>query len=185
MKRKIAGLLLAGAMTVNIAAVSTAAHAVAFTDVPDDTWYSQAVDYAVSHGMFSGTGAGTFSPSTPMTRGMIVVVLSNVAKADVSSAKDASFSDVQSSDWYANAINWAYEQGYVSGTEYLQPQFCCDTCSNRGYPLQLPAQHQCRPRRGWEFCGIQRYRVNPFLGAGRRQVYAGHWPDGGRLCRQF
>ena len=116
MKRKIAGLLLAGAMTVNIAAVSTAAHAAAFTDVPDDAWYSQAVDYAVSHGMFSGTGAGTFSPSTPMTRGMIVVVLSNVAKADVSSAKDASFSDVQSSDWYANAINWAYEQGYVSGT---------------------------------------------------------------------
>lgn len=116
MKRKIAGLLLAGAMTVNIAAVSTAAHAAAFTDVPDDAWYSQAVDYAVSHGMFSGTGAGTFSPSTPMTRGMIVVVLSNVAKADVSSAKDASFSDVQPSDWYADAINWAYEQGYVSGT---------------------------------------------------------------------
>lgn len=116
MKRKIAGLLLAGAMTVNIAAVSTAAHAAAFTDVPDDAWYSQAVDYAVSHGMFSGTGAGTFSPSTPMTRGMIVVVLSNVAKADVSSAKDASFSDVQPSDWYADAIDWAYEQGYVSGT---------------------------------------------------------------------
>lgn len=116
MKRKIAGLLLAGAMTVNIAAVSTAAHAAAFTDVPDDAWYSQAVDYAVSHGMFSGTGAGTFSPSMPMTRGMIVVVLSNVAKADVSSAKDASFSDVQPSDWYADAINWAYEQGYVSGT---------------------------------------------------------------------
>ena len=116
MKRKIAGLLLAGAMTVNIAAVSTAAHAAAFTDVPDDAWYSQAVDYAVSHGMFSGTGAGTFSPSTPMTRGMIVVVLSNVAKADVSSAKDASFSDVQPSDWYADDINWAYEQGYVSGT---------------------------------------------------------------------
>ena len=116
MKRKIAGLLLAGAMTVNIAAVSTAAHAAAFTDVPDDAWYSQAVDYAVSHGMFSGTGADTFSPSTPMTRGMIVVVLSNVAKADVSSAKDASFSDVQPSDWYADAIDWAYEQGYVSGT---------------------------------------------------------------------
>lgn len=84
--------------------------------VPDDAWYSQAVDYAVSHGMFSGTGADTFSPSTPMTRGMIVVVLSNVAKADVSSAKDASFSDVQPSDWYADAIDWAYEQGYVSGT---------------------------------------------------------------------
>lgn len=116
MKRKIASLLLAGAMTVNIAAVSTAAHAAAFTDVPDDAWYSQAVDYAVSHGMFSGTDAGTFSPSTPMTRGMIVVVLSNVAKADVSSAKDASFSDVQPSDWYADAIDWAYEQGYVSGT---------------------------------------------------------------------
>ena len=116
MKRKIASLLLAGAMTVNIAAASTAAHAAAFTDVPDDAWYSEAVDYAVSHGMFSGTGAGTFSPSTPMTRGMIVVVLSNVAKADVSSAKDASFSDVRPSDWYAYAIDWAYEQGYVSGT---------------------------------------------------------------------
>lgn len=116
MKRKITSLLLTGAITVNVAAASTVAHAAAFTDVPDTAWYAQAVDYAVSHGMFSGTGNDTFSPMTPMTRGMIVVVLGNVLKADASSATDANFSDVQPSAWYADAIDWAYENGYVSGT---------------------------------------------------------------------
>lgn len=116
MKREVASLLLAGAMTANLAAASAAARTAAFTDVPDGAWYATAVDYAVSHGMFSGTGNGTFSPMTPMTRGMIVTVLSSVSKADLSSAKDAGFSDVQPSAWYADAIDWAYEQGYVSGT---------------------------------------------------------------------
>lgn len=116
MNRKIATLLMAGAMVANIAATSVVAQAANFSDVPDGSWYSVAVDYAVSHGMFSGTGAGTFSPMTPMTRGMIVVVLGNVSKADVSAAKNANFSDVQPSAWYADAINWAFENGYVSGT---------------------------------------------------------------------
>lgn len=116
MNRKIATLLMAGAMVANIAATSVVAQAANFSDVPDGSWYSEAVDYAVSHGMFSGTGAGTFSPMTPMTRGMIVVVLGNVSKADVSAAKNANFSDVQPSAWYADAINWAFENGYVSGT---------------------------------------------------------------------
>lgn len=116
MKRKFATLLMAGAMVANIAATSVVAQAANFADVPDGSWYAEAVDYAVSHGMFSGTGAGTFSPMTPMTRGMIVVVLGNVSKADVSAAKNANFSDVQPSAWYADAIDWAFENGYVSGT---------------------------------------------------------------------
>lgn len=116
MKRKFATLLMAGAMVANIAATSVVAQAANFSDVPDGSWYAEAVDYAVSHGMFSGTGAGTFSPMTPMTRGMIVVVLGNVSKADVAAAKNANFSDVQPSAWYADAIDWAFENGYVSGT---------------------------------------------------------------------
>jgi len=116
MKRKFATLLMAGAMVANIAATSVVAQAANFSDVPDGSWYAEAVDYAVSHGMFSGTGAGTFSPMTPMTRGMIVVVLGNVSKADVAAAKNANFSDVQPSVWYADAIDWAFENGYVSGT---------------------------------------------------------------------
>ena len=44
-----------------------------FSDVPNGTWYADAVDYVYEHGIMNGTSATTFSPNTPMTRAMLML----------------------------------------------------------------------------------------------------------------
>jgi len=46
-----------------------------FTDIPDGSWYTDAVLWAVENGITNGTGAGTFSPTRECTRGEIVTFL--------------------------------------------------------------------------------------------------------------
>ena len=71
------------------------------------------VSFAYSHGLFNGTSETTFTPNAPMTRGMLAVVLHNLAdnpKAD----KTAGFSDVNG-EYFAEAVAWAAEAGIISG----------------------------------------------------------------------
>lgn len=46
-----------------------------FTDVAADTYYSNAVQWAVREGITGGTSATTFSPNATCTRGQIVTFL--------------------------------------------------------------------------------------------------------------
>lgn len=48
-----------------------------FSDVPVGSWYSQAVQWAVSEGITSGTSSTKFSPDEPCTRAEIVTFLYN------------------------------------------------------------------------------------------------------------
>jgi len=50
-----------------------------------------------------------------MTRGMFVTVLGRLAKADVSSCKESSFTDVKSDAYYMGYIEWARENSLVNG----------------------------------------------------------------------
>jgi len=47
----------------------------AFTDVPSDAFYAQAVSWVAAKGITSGTGENTFSPDDVCTRGQIVTFL--------------------------------------------------------------------------------------------------------------
>ena len=49
-----------------------------FTDV-QNKWYTSSVGFVYSHGLFSGTSATTFSPTSNMTRGMFITVLGRFA----------------------------------------------------------------------------------------------------------
>ena len=87
-----------------------------FIDVPVNSWYKQYVDYAVENDMFSGIGKGKFAPNVNITRSEFVQVFANITGVDLSAYKSKeSFSDVKASDWYSGAVNWAYENGIVSG----------------------------------------------------------------------
>lgn len=113
-KNQILSAFLAIVLTVGLYLPAAAASGT-FTDVSSDAWYTDAVDYAVENGLFSGTSSTTFSPTGDMTRGMFVTVLSRVASADTAAAAAAGFSDVKSGSWYEGPINWAAEKGYVGG----------------------------------------------------------------------
>jgi hypothetical protein len=85
-----------------------------FGDVREGDWFYHNVEYAYVNGLFSGTGATTFSPGAPMTRGMLVTVLGRMSGADVSDYA-SSFEDVVDSAYYAKYTEWARQKGIVSG----------------------------------------------------------------------
>ena len=88
-----------------------------FTDFVRTDWFYQAVDQAVSYGIFRGNGDGTLSPNGKITRAQFVVALAGLAKADLSAYKSRmSFEDLDKlPEQMRPAVTWAYEMGYVSG----------------------------------------------------------------------
>jgi hypothetical protein len=86
-----------------------------FTDIDINAWYIDAVDYALEKGYYSGTGETTFEPDNTMTRAMFVAVLFRMDGADSSGYTKQVFDDVAAGQWYSSAVEWASENGIVSG----------------------------------------------------------------------
>lgn len=91
-----------------------------FADVPEGKWFSEGIGYAVEKGYMAGTGNNRFSPQSTVTRGTIAQIF-YAAEGKPSVSQSSRFSDVVSGKWYANGVNWAAEQGLVSG--YGQGKF--------------------------------------------------------------
>ncbi len=113
--RFLAALGLSVSMIAGISFSASAASASDFKDVSPSAWYYNAVDYAASNGLFSGTGKNTFSPDTAMTRGMFVTVLGRKSGVPDTDPASTSFSDVKTTDWFAPYVEWAADNGIVSG----------------------------------------------------------------------
>ena len=86
-----------------------------FTDVPADSYYYNAVLWAVEKGVTTGTSETTFSPDAPCDRGQIVTFLHRAMKSPAASAQ-STFSDVAADAYYAQAVAWAVENGVTTGT---------------------------------------------------------------------
>lgn len=85
-----------------------------FDDVPENTWYTDAVyNLAWDRGLMTGTGSTTFEPEKNMTRGMLVTVLWRYYGEPVVETKV--FSDVPDGKYYTQAVNWAAVKGIVTG----------------------------------------------------------------------
>jgi len=85
-----------------------------FTDVTPDQWYYEPVLEAVEAGLFGGVSETAFAPDAPMTRAMLVTVLYRMDGKPAASGA-APFADVERGAWYADAVDWAYENGIVNG----------------------------------------------------------------------
>ena len=85
-----------------------------FTDVPANHWAKAAIQYVYDNGLMTGVSDTAFAPEATTTRAMIVSMLARME--NVTSAADAGFTDVDASDWYATAVNWAAASGITSGT---------------------------------------------------------------------
>ena len=89
-----------------------------FTDVPDPSrWEHKGIDYCVARGLMAGVGATTFSPNTTSTRAQIVQILYKLSGDTTDYSKYYTpFTDVTRSDWFYNAVAWAYDHDIVKGT---------------------------------------------------------------------
>lgn len=84
-----------------------------FTDVQPTDWYADAVNYAVSNGLFLGISETEFGPNVSMSRAMLVTVLYRMSGQTVQTTAD--FADVPADAWYAQAVAWAGANGIVQG----------------------------------------------------------------------
>ena len=96
----------AGAPVVN--------YAMDLTDVSSDAYYAEAVRWALSQGITTGTADGRFSPNAPCTRAQSVTFLFRASKASADGAP--AFSDVAADAYYAEAVKWATDNGITNGT---------------------------------------------------------------------
>jgi len=90
-----------------------------YYDVSPNAWYYNAVELVSQLGLFSGTGPNTFSPSVSMTRAMFVMVLSNLADADVSVYTESPYADVPIDSWYGKVVAWATDVGILEADDDL------------------------------------------------------------------
>jgi len=85
-----------------------------FDDVSAGDWYHDAVDFVSARELIQGVAPACFAPDTPITRGMLAVVLHNL-EDNPQSAVPTAFTDVAPDAWYAQGVSWAAENGLVSG----------------------------------------------------------------------
>jgi len=81
--------------------------------VKTDDWYYDAVKYVYENNIMQGTEDG-FEPDKNMTRAMLVTVLYRMEKEN-GMYDESSFCDIEKGAWYYDAVNWAAENGIVSG----------------------------------------------------------------------
>ena len=85
-----------------------------FADVPASAYYAKAVAWAVENGITDGMTATEFAPDATCTRGQSVTFLYRALKGTAGSG--ASFGDVASGAFYADAVNWAVASNVTNGT---------------------------------------------------------------------
>lgn len=89
-------------------------YAMDLADVSSDAYYAEAVRWALSRGITTGTADGKFSPNAPCTRAQSVTFLFRASKASADGMP--AFSDVATNAYYAEAVKWATDNGITTGT---------------------------------------------------------------------
>lgn len=85
-----------------------------FTDVSLRDWFYNPVKKAYDENLMMGTSTTTFEPKIVVTRGMVAQMLYNKSGRP-NYTQGIAFSDVKSSAWYYDAVQWASENGYAAG----------------------------------------------------------------------
>lgn len=87
-----------------------------FVDVPEGTYYTEAVLWAVEHGITAGSSENTFSPDRICTRAEIVTFLYRFADSPDVGKQDNPFIDVPDGKYYTGPVLWAAAHGIAAGT---------------------------------------------------------------------
>lgn len=89
-------------------------YAMDLSDVAGDAYYAEAVRWALSEGITTGTSADQFSPDATCTREQAVTFLWRAAGSPAVSGESA-FEDVGADAYYARAVAWAAQNGVTNG----------------------------------------------------------------------
>ena len=104
-------------------------YAMNMSDVPEGSYYAEAVRWALSEGIATGTTGNTFSPDSECTRAQAVAFLFRYTASEAVTLQElvSGFSDADSVPGYAlPAMNWALAEEIVQGNgSKLMPNDSC------------------------------------------------------------
>ena len=133
-----------------------------FNDVRKGDWFYGAVEFAELNGLMQGDSKTVFSPNQKLSRAQLAQILYN--KEGKPWVRDgSSFTDVPAKEWYANAVNWAAQKGYVMG--YDSTHFGPNNSITREQLATIL----------WRYAGEPKGKKNvlsPFTDAGKASEYA-------------
>ncbi len=113
---KLLSLFITLAMMLTMALPLTAS--AAFSDVPSNHHYYNAIHNLSAEGILNGFEDGSFKPSEPVTRAQFTKIICyalSVGNLTYSEAEKSIFTDVQPEHWAADNIVTAYKQGIING----------------------------------------------------------------------
>lgn len=84
-----------------------------FSDI-DNHWAKEAITDLSAIGVVNGTSGDKFSPNDSITRGMLITLLYRVEYEPAVEIKNT-FTDVNSSRYYAKAVQWGKDNGIING----------------------------------------------------------------------
>lgn len=114
MKRRISAALLTLCLLMSLMpTVAFAAPSGSFDDV-DGHWGQAAVERWAGYGVVNGDGTGNFNPDNQMTRAEFATMLANMLGYKEKATN--TFSDVNDSDWFADAILKLAAAGVIQGS---------------------------------------------------------------------
>lgn len=100
-----------------LAGEPTVSGSLSFTDVIEDTWYSDAILWASQNEIINGYGSNLFGANDPVTREQIATILWRYSGSPTTD-NDATFTDGAAIfPWSSVAVNWAFTNGYMNGVE--------------------------------------------------------------------
>lgn len=117
MRRDVACLLY------NYLADGASAEPCSLTDVDQDAYYANPVNWCVANGVFNGKDDGTFGVNEAITREQLMSVIYNISATEddvIDENVFYAFADCGStSAWAVNGVKWAVDRGVINGS--VQP----------------------------------------------------------------
>lgn len=121
--QRLLALLFSVLLTAVLNVSALAVTSTDFIDVPPGSWYSDAVEWAVEHGITAGTSTTTFSPEKTCSNAEVLTFLWRTCGQPTPGIVNP-FTNVGANDYYYDAAVWAYEQGMVSGKHFQADTPC-------------------------------------------------------------
>ncbi len=107
-----------GSMTTTFRILASESTPSTFSDVTDGDWAKEAIEFCNTNGLITGYNASSFGTYDELTRGQAAVILCRLfdpAAAEAEATDTTGKVDLQETDYYTAAVNWAVENGIMSG----------------------------------------------------------------------
>ena len=133
--KKLLAILLVALMLISLSTPAFAATTQSYTDVPTSHWAFSHIESCRTKGLMQGTGNRLFDPEARLSRAQVAQICYNAYKTQLTNTNGEAFTDVSSSAWYYDAINWMNANGIVDSTTDSSGnlRYYPDVAADRGY----------------------------------------------------